>query len=148
MRDRTPIQSIAALLGVVFLIVGVAGFIPGITTHYGDMKFLGHDSGAKLLGIFQISILENIVHLLYGVGGLAFAKTWEGARTYLIGGGAIYLVLWIYGWIVDNNSSANFVPANYAGNFLHAILGITMVALGLALSRNVATADRDRAAVV
>ena len=54
MRDRTPVQSIAALVGLVFLLVGILGFIPGITTHYSDLAFAGHDSGAKLLGPITI----------------------------------------------------------------------------------------------
>ena len=75
MRDRTPFQSLAMLVGVVFLLVGILGFVPGITTHYGDLSFAGHGSGAKLLGLFQVSILHNIVHLLFGVVGLVLAKT-------------------------------------------------------------------------
>src|SRR5450432_920359 len=87
MKDRTHIQSLAAVVGVVFVLVGVLGFVPGITTHYGALSFAGHGSGAKLLGIFQISILHNIVHLVFGVVGLALAKTVDGARNFLVGGG-------------------------------------------------------------
>src|SRR5438034_5995885 len=97
MRVRTPVQSLAALAGAVFLAVGILGFVPGITTHYGDLSFAGHGSGAKLLGIFQTSILQNVVHLLFGLAGIAMARSWEGARTFLIGGGVIYLVLFVYG---------------------------------------------------
>ena len=143
MRDRSPAQSIAALFGVVFLLVGVLGFVPGITTHYGDMSFAGHDSSAKLLGVFQVSILHNIVHLLFGVAGIAMAKTWGGARMYLIGGGVIYLVLWIYGLLVDKGGSANFVPVNTADNWLHLVLGVALLGLGLVTTRG---GVRDRAA--
>ena len=138
---RTPVQAAAAAVGAVFLLVGILGFIPGITTHYGDMSFAGHDSDAQLLGIFQVSILHNIVHLLFGVAGLALARTASGARTYLIGGGAIYLVLWLYGLVIDHQSAANFVPVNTADNWLHFFLGIGMIGLGLALSRRVRRAD-------
>ncbi len=144
MRDRSPAQSLAALLGAVFLLVGVAGFIPGITTHYGDMAFAGHNSDAKLLGIFQISILENIVHLLFGVAGVALAKTWEASRRYFIGGGIIYLVLFVYGLITGNESGANFVPTNAAGDVLHVVLGVAMIGIGVVLGKTVT--DRDRAA--
>ena len=71
MRDRSQAQQLTMLLGVVFLLVGILGFIPGITTHYGDMSFAGDDSGAKLIGIFQVSILHNLVHMLFGIAGLA-----------------------------------------------------------------------------
>ena len=136
MRDRTPIQSLAALVGAVFLAVGVLGFVPGITTHYGDMSFAGDGSEAKLLGLFQVSILHNLVHVLFGVAGLALARTWEGARTYLIGGGAVYLVLWILGLI----GGADWIPSNTADNWLHFVLGLGMISLGFVTARTRATA--------
>ncbi|WP_229402206.1 DUF4383 domain-containing protein [Micromonospora okii] len=139
---RHPVRTAAQVVGVVFLLVGILGFIPGITTDYGTMKFAGHESEAKLLGLFQVSILHNLVHLAFGVAGLALARTISGARAYLIGGGAIYLVLWLYGLVIDHNSGANFVPLNGADNWLHLFLGVGMIALGVALTRRPATAAR------
>jgi hypothetical protein len=132
---RTTIQRAAQIVGVVFLLVGILGFIPGITSNYDTMQFAGHTSEALLLGIFQVSILHNIVHLLFGVAGLLMAKTPGQARNYLVGGGIIYLVLWIYGLVIGQDSSANFVPLNSADNWLHLILGIGMLGLGFGLSR-------------
>ena len=109
---RALVQTVALAVGVTFLLVGVLGFIPGITSDYDTLTFAGHESEAKLLGVFQVSILHNIVHLLFGVAGLALARTVSGARTYLIGGGAVYLVLWLYGLVIDHDSAANFVPVN------------------------------------
>lgn len=144
MTERTQAQQLTALLGIVFILVGVLGFIPGITTHYGDLSFAGHDSGAKLLGVFQVSILHNVVHIGFGAVGLALAKTMDGARTYLVGGGLVYLVLWLYGLVIDKDGGANFVPLNTADNWLHFVLGIAMVGLGFVLTR--ATTDRTVAA--
>jgi hypothetical protein len=137
----TMVQKAALLVAAVFLVVGVLGFIPGITTEYDTMMFAGHESGAMLLGLFQVSVLHNIVHLLYGAAGLALARTANGARGFLIGGGVVYLVLWIYGLVVDQTSSANFVPLNTADDWLHLALGLGMILLGAALGRTV-TANR------
>lgn len=131
----TPLQKAATVVAATFLLVGVLGFIPGITTDYDRMEFAGHQSGAELLGLFDVSILHNIVHLLFGAAGLALARSWQGARAFLIGGGAIYLVLTVYGWLVDRHDQANFVPLDEADNWLHLVLGIGMIALGLALGR-------------
>jgi hypothetical protein len=131
----TPIQKAAAAVGIVFVLVGILGFVPGITTHYKDMKFAGHQSEAMLLGTFCVSILHNIVHLLFGLVGLAMSRTVNGARTFLIGGGVIYLVLFVYGILIDKNSKANFIPINNADNILHLILGIAMIGVGVALGR-------------
>jgi hypothetical protein len=135
-RSPSLVNTAAMIVGVVFVLVGILGFVPGITTHYGDLGFAGHGSGAKLLGIFQVSILHNIVHLLFGLAGIAAGRAApSAARGYLVGGGVIYLVLWIYGLVIDKASSANFVPVNNADNWLHLLLGVGMIALGLALGR-------------
>jgi hypothetical protein len=141
MRDRSPIQVAALVVGAAFLLVGILGFIPGITTNVGDMKFSGHESPSELLGLFQVSILHNIVHLAIGIIGLVAASTWEGSRLYFVGGGALYLALAVYGWIIDRASDANFVPMNPADNVLHVLLGAGMILLGVVLGRGYA---RDR----
>jgi Domain of unknown function (DUF4383) len=140
----TTLQKVTAAVGAIFLLVGILGFIPGITTHYDTMSFAGHDSMAKLLGIFEVSILHNLVHLAFGVAGLIAARRWSSARAYLIVGGIVYLVLFIYGLVVDKTSSANFVPVNTADNWLHVILGVGMIALGVLLSRNARTGAAAR----
>jgi hypothetical protein len=137
---RALVQTAAMAVGATFLLVGVLGFIPGITTDYDLMTFAGHESGAKLLGIFEVSILHNLVHLLFGIAGLAMARTAANARLYLIGGGAVYLVLWLYGLVIDHDSAANFVPVNSADNWLHLFLGLGMIALGLLTTRRTASA--------
>ncbi|MGX5715932.1 DUF4383 domain-containing protein [Arthrobacter sp. MAHUQ-56] len=132
---RTNIQNATLAVGVVFLLVGILGFIPGITTNYESLGFAGHGSGAMLLGLFQVSILHNIVHLLFGVAGIAMARTAAASRNYLVVGGAVYLVLWLYGLLIGQDSAANFVPVNTPDNWLHFILGVAMIGLGVALSR-------------
>ncbi|OBA89911.1 hypothetical protein A5662_23480 [Mycobacteriaceae bacterium 1482268.1] len=134
-RFATPVQKAALAVGAVFLLVGILGFIPGITNGYDSMTLAGHESEALLLGIFKVSILHNIVHLLFGIAGVLMARTFSGARGYLIGGGVIYALLWLYGLVIDHHSAANFVPVNSADNWLHLALAIVMIGLGVALSR-------------
>ncbi len=131
MTNRSLAQTLALLFGVAALGAGVLGFIPGITSDLGDIKFAGDDSPSELLGIFQVSILHNIVHLLFGIAGLALAGSASGARTYLIGGGAIYVVLWLIGLL----GAMSWLPANTADHWLHVALGVGMIAAGFALTR-------------
>ncbi|MBC2641968.1 MULTISPECIES: DUF4383 domain-containing protein [unclassified Rhodococcus (in: high G+C Gram-positive bacteria)] len=142
---RSPLQLAALIVGAVFLLVGVLGFIPGITADYDMLTAAGHHSEAKLLGVFEVSVLHNIVHLVFGVAGIAMSRRADTAKLFLIAGGVIYLVLWIYGLLIDQNSDVNFVPVNSADNWLHFALGVVMVALGFLLSRNTsATTPRAR----
>lgn len=131
--SRTNIQKAALAVGAVFLLVGVLGFIPGVTTDFGELSFAGPESHAHLLGIFQISILHNIVHLLFGVAGVTMAKTVAGAYNFLLWGGIIYAVLFVYGLVVPEESSANFVPLNLADDLLHLVLALGMIGLAFAL---------------
>lgn len=141
----TPIQTASAAFGIIFLLVGILGFVPGITTNSGDLMVAGQESGALLLGLFQVSILHNLVHLAFGVAGLVCARAAGTARTYLIWGGAVYAVLWVYGLVVPHDSAANFVPLNTADNWLHFVLAAAMIGLGIALSRNRVAARTNRA---
>ena len=130
--SRTPVQNIARLVGIVFLLVGIAGFIPGLTTNlYDGLEFAGNDGNAELLGLFQVSVLHNIVHGLFGIAGLALAATASGARTYLVGGGAIYIALFLLGII----GGGDWIPVNDADNWLHLGLGAGMIGLGVVTTR-------------
>jgi hypothetical protein len=131
MNGTTPVQTVARLVGVVFLLVGIAGFIPGITTNlYDGLEFAGDDGNAELLGLFEVSVLHNIVHALFGIG-ILMAATAEGARTYMLGSGAIYVVLFVLGIL----GGGDWVPINDADNWLHLGLGVGLIALGLITTR-------------
>lgn len=130
--DRTPVQNVARLVGIVFLLVGIAGFIPGLTTDlYEGLEFAGDEGTSELLGLFQVSVLHNIVHGLFGLAGLALAATASGARTYLIGGGAIYVGLFVLGLL----GGGDWIPVDDADNWLHLLLGAGMIGLGVVTTR-------------
>ena len=133
---RSPAQLLTLLIGATFILVGILGFIPGITSHlYGGLDFAGHNSKAELFHVFQVSWLHNLVHIAFGIVGLAFASSAATARLYLIGGGVVCLLLWFYGLLIDQAGGANFVPFNTADNWLHFALGTGMIVLGFATTR-------------
>ena len=125
-QDKTLAQKLAFMFGVTFLLVGILGFIPGITSNYDDLKFAGENSDAELLGLFQVSILHNIAHMLFGIGILA-AKKHRTSLQYLLYGGLAYLVLFVYGLIASENGSENFLPVNNADDVLHAVLSLALL---------------------
>ena len=138
MTNRPPLQTLTLLLGIVFLVVGILGFIPGVTTHYRDLGFWGTGSHTKLFGLFQVSILHNIVHLLFGIAGLAAHRSFDASRLYMLGGGVIYLALWVLGIF----GGATWIPANTADHWLHLGLGVVMVSIGYLYGREEMTVDR------
>ena len=136
--NRSTLQVAAAVVGAVFLAVGVLGFVPGVTADFDRLGVFG-DVGARLLGLFGVNWLENLVHLGYGVAGLALASTASRARLYFVVGGALYLVVALYGFATGTHHDANILGVNQAGNFLHLGLGVGMVALGVARGKDVRT---------
>lgn len=133
-------QILALVFGLTFLLVGIAGFIPGVTTNFDDLSLLGTQSDAELLGIFRVSVLHNIVHVLFGVGIIAAAReSWS--MVYLLGGGLTYVVVSAYGFLIEHDSDANFLPVNTADNLLHVGLSIALLGAGLGA---LAVSRRDR----
>ena len=128
------VQCAAILVGSILLIAGVLGFVPGITANLDSMRLAGPQSNAALFGIFSVSILDNLLNVAAGVVGLLLATTFARARAFLLIGGLLYLGLWVYGLLIDFDSSANVLPVNSADNWLHFGLGVSMVLLALTLA--------------
>ncbi|WP_461163773.1 DUF4383 domain-containing protein [Arthrobacter sp. R4-81] len=133
---RTALQKSALAAGILFVLMGGLGFVPGITSGTDTMAFWGHHSGALLFGVFQVSVLHNLVHLATGVVGLFMARLAMQARTFLIGAGVAYLVLWIFGLIIPHDSPLNVVPFSSADNWLHVAFGLGLIGLGVAFARD------------
>jgi hypothetical protein len=112
------VQGAALLVAAAFVVIGVLGFVPGVT------------SDSKLFGIFAVSGLHNVLHLLSGFVGFALARTYAASRAYFLGGGLVYLTLWLHGLFMGSG----LLPINSADNWLHFGLGIGMVLLGLTLA--------------
>jgi len=127
MQDQTLAQKLAFLFGVTFVIAGILGFIPGITVNYDQLAFAGEKSDAELLGLFQVSVLHNIVHLLFGVGIIA-ARRHATSVQYLLYSGVLYVVLFVYGLIASEKGSENFVPMNNGDDWLHLGLASGLLA--------------------
>jgi hypothetical protein len=133
-RARTGLQKAALAMGAGFLLIGTLGFVPGVTANYGAMDLAGPGSGALLFGIFQVSVLHNATHLLFGVAGVLMARTHRHSRDFLIYGGVAFVFLWLYGLLMADDLPANFLPENNADNWLHLALGLAMIALAVLLA--------------
>jgi len=127
----TVVQKIALVFGIVFLLAGIAGFIPGLTHSAEHLAGAGAHSEAQLLGVFQVSVLHNLVHLAFGVVGVLVVARAAVARMYLIWGGLVYFVVWLYGLFAVTSDQLNVLPVNDADNWLHLALALGMLLLGI-----------------
>lgn len=134
MRKHASAQSLAGLAGVLLLVVGVVGFVPGPERNYASLAWWRAGSGAELFGIFQTSILTNLLLLGFGAAGLLAARTVPTARAYLTLTGALSFGLGVYGLLIDRSGDANIVPVNRADDWLHLGIGIVLLYAGIAVS--------------
>lgn len=141
---RTDVQNVGMGVGIVLLAVGVLGFIPGVTTQYSELRFLGPDSRAMFLGLFQVSMLLNVVQLAVGATGFAMSRNGMGARNFLMGFGLLYIIFSVYGLIVGVESAANFLSFNTTDNWTYLVLGVAMIGAGWLLSRHLADDAQTR----
>jgi hypothetical protein len=151
------LRTLARVFGVVFLLVGILGFVPGITQMHtslnhpdtGDLVVGGPGHG-MLLGIFHVNLLHNLVHILFGIWGLVAAGSLSASRAYFRGVGVIYAVLALLGLIRAGNvwNTFGLVPIHGADVALHAILAIAGLYLGFAAKATDATEVRRDAPVV
>ena len=129
--SRIGLNSIVAYgFGAIFVLVGVAGF-----TVTGGHTAAGHEGG-DLLGLFQVNVLHNVVHLAVGAVmlGAAVAGNRAAQLTNVLVG-AVYLLLAVVGLFILGDSPANIIALNGADNGLHAALGIALLGTGLAADR-------------
>jgi hypothetical protein len=127
---RTPAQWYCYIFGATLLLVGIIGFA-------ADAGFdTGTDiDGDKLLGIFEVSGIHNLIHIASGALLLATAPKRATARLAAIGFGVVYLLVTIIGFIQGDNV-LGIIPVNSADNFLHVAISLLAIAAGL-----VSTAD-------
>ena len=140
------VRTFALIYGVVFLLIGVAGFIPGLLTPLDAVEHdLAVEQGAgQLFGLFPVNILHNIVHIVFGVWGLAVYRSTSGAVTYARSVAVIYAVLMIMGFIPGLETAFGLVPLHGNDIWLHALLAAIAAYFGFARHTD---AERTREAV-
>jgi hypothetical protein len=108
------VLKLAKLFGIVFILIGILGFVPGITTD-------GH-----LLGVFEVDTLHNVIHLLTGILAWFAAASLSNSKLFFKVFGVVYLLVTILGF-TQGGSILGLFMTNMADNILHLV--ITGVAL-------------------
>lgn len=125
-------RRIAMILGIAFLLAGIAGFIPGLTQPHTNPDMVVTAGLGTLLGLFPVNILHNLVHVLFGVWGLMACRSDAAARTF---GKVVffsYVLLAVMGLIsaLRLNTVFGLVPVYGHDIWLHAVLAAAGAYLG------------------
>ena len=116
-------KTVCKILGVVFLLVGLAGFVsPG------------------LLGA-HLTLPHNIVHIVSGAIALylGFAGSLSGAKAFCLVFGVVYLALGILGMAFGTGAERMWMlgPLHFgqSDHSIHILLGVVFLAGGLFTKR-------------
>ncbi|MFN8513916.1 MAG: DUF4383 domain-containing protein [Thermomicrobiales bacterium] len=117
---RAIIQKITIGFGAIYALVGVLGFIPGITQfsdRYGAVPLEG-----TLLGIFAVNLIHNVAHLMLGgaliVGGRSTGAVITTNRIMT----AVFIVLTIASFIAPLVEGVNLNPPDTILHLASALL--------------------------
>jgi hypothetical protein len=137
------IKAFSAVFGIIFLLAGVAGFIPGLSPMH-DHPGVTFDAGSRLaLGLFPVNLLHNLVHIIFGIWGLAAARSFGGSRAYARGVAIVYAVLTVMGLIPFADTTFGLIPLYGNDVWLHAALAVIAAYFGF-VHRDVANNEPSR----
>jgi hypothetical protein len=118
------IRTATLIYGIVFLLIGIAGFVPGFRQLYDVTSpgLLINAGEGYLFGLFPVNVLHNLVHFLFGVAGLSVFRSLSASRSYLRSVAIIYAIFAVMGLIPVLNTAFGLVPLFGHDIWLHILL--------------------------
>jgi hypothetical protein len=119
------LKRIAIVLGAIFVLVGILGFIPGVTS------FMPDEEHGRLFGAFAVDTLHNLVHIATGVVAIACGMNSDTAsRTYFKVFGIIYAVVALLGFYYGRAPLLGLMANNLPDAALHTVIAAVALFLG------------------
>lgn len=143
-----PIRYFSLIYGIVFLVVGIAGFVPGFMSPLdpADPEVMINGSTGRLFGLFPVNSLHNIVHIVFGIWGLVAYRTLGASITYARAVAVIYAILFVLGLIPGAHTLFGLVPLYGHDVWLHLVLAAVAAYFGFVAPRSrVETTHASRA---
>ena len=143
----TPVRTFALILGIAFLLIGVLGFLPApfVTTPADMHGVTVHANHGYLLGLFPVNLLHNVVHIAFGVWGIAAYLTGMGAsRLFARAVTVIYAVLAIMGLFPRLDTVFGLIPIHGNDAWLHGLIACVAAYFGWAPAATEPTSDLPR----
>ncbi|WP_370962393.1 DUF4383 domain-containing protein [Amycolatopsis sp. cg9] len=128
-RGASWLRPVVAVAGLLYLALGVAGFLTPETTAVGDET-------TRAVWIFSVTPLLNLVHAVVGVLGLLAATRRTGSLIYCWVLFAGFAGMTAYGVLATAFSTPEDpINLNWAGNVLHGLTALGALAVGVFAAR-------------
>ena len=116
------LKKIAVIFGVVFVAVGVLGWVPAV------------NPGGKLLGLFDVNAAHNLVHLVTGIIAiLAGMSSDKASKLFFQVFGVIYALVAVLGFYSGDQPLLGIVSNNSADCVLHVVIAVVALYLGFGM---------------
>lgn len=120
-KMRDPQRPLALLFGVVLLVLGIVDFAGVFVTD------------GLLLGVFEIGVVTNVVHVLTGLLGIVLSRYPGAATLFNKLGGLIYLLVFVFGAI---GTLAGIGATGWTTHGLHLVLAVVVGAVGYTVGKS------------
>ncbi|MBV8081712.1 MAG: DUF4383 domain-containing protein [Candidatus Eremiobacteraeota bacterium] len=114
-------KTVALVFGIIYLLVGIAGFVPSIGGTLGMAP-------SVLLGLASINLIHNAVHLVIGFWGLAASTDLARAVSFCQTAGIVLVVLGLLGFFIPDGFG--FVPLGGNDPWIHILSGLILALVG------------------
>jgi hypothetical protein len=126
-------KTFGMLFGIVFLVVGILGFVPGISPPDANGM-------PMLLHIFMVNTVHSVIHIASGAIFLFASMAGAGAaRLWFKIFGLVYAVVAVMGFVVGNGMIFNLISNNTNDTWLHVVLAAAMLLIGFASPKSAPT---------
>lgn len=139
-------RNFAVISGIIFLAIGILGFIPGIVSAaptQPDPPLIVNTGYGYLMGLFPVNILHNVVHLLVGVLGLTSSRSYKGALVYCQGLAIFYSLLAVMGLLPAMGTTLGLIPIFGSDVLLHLATAAVAAYYGFLAVPNVTAAVQE-----
>lgn len=125
-------RTFALVYGIVFLLAGASGFIPGMLHPVPvDAPPLAVVTGyGFVMGLLPVNLLHNLVHVLFGILGVAAFAGLFAPRFYAQIVAVVYGMLVVLGLLPATNTLFGLVPIYGNDVWLHLGLGLVAAYFG------------------
>ena len=121
------LKGFTAAVGWLFLLIGILGFVPDLLTapYTTDPTLAATDSYGRLLGLFPVNSLHNIIHLVFGIWALTASKDLVASRNFCKANCVIYGIFTVMGLIPGLNTFFGLVPIHGHDIWLHGFIALS-----------------------
>ncbi|MFC4425456.1 DUF4383 domain-containing protein [Deinococcus navajonensis] len=113
------VRTFARVAGIIYLLVGLVGFIPGLLSPPTGPDLAVDAFHGRLLGLFPVNLVHNLVHLAIGLWGLSAARSLGASVGFARGLAVLYALLGVMGLIPGLNTMFGLAPIHGNDVWLH-----------------------------